>query len=150
MTTMLALVLPAAFRRRQTSLVSKVPDSSSLEATKAWFFGSVEVDRLAVDVDQRDLGVLGELAHRSRGVGVDGIDDDRLHAGCDEILDLVELAADIVLRIFDLQLDALLGLGVVLHGVAQDGQEIVVEQGHRYADILRMCGGAHAQREQAG
>ena len=46
-------------------LVSSVPESASFEATKAALRAElVEVGRLAVDVDQRHLGVGGELGHR--------------------------------------------------------------------------------------
>ncbi|MNT64112.1 hypothetical protein D3C72_2019830 [compost metagenome] len=38
-TRMLASVLPASVSRRQTSLVSSVPESTSLDATKAWLSG---------------------------------------------------------------------------------------------------------------
>ena len=68
-------------------------------------------------------------------LGVDRVDDDRVDPGGDEVLDLAELLGDVVLGVLDLQRHAGQGLGVVDHAVAQHGQEVVVELGHRHADL---------------
>ena len=57
----------------------------------------VEVDRLAVHVDERHAGRLRGVGHRLGGRGVDRVHDDRVHAGGDEVVDLVELPGHVVL-----------------------------------------------------
>ncbi len=109
--------------RRQTSLVSSVPESTSLEATKAPFGAErIDVDRLAVDIDDRDAGIVGELGHRRGGRGVDRVDDDRIDLGGDEVLDLRQLLLHVVIGDFDL--DRLVGVRRrLLDALAQHRQE---------------------------
>ncbi len=102
----------------------------------------VDVDRLAVDVDERDIRRRRRIGHRLRRRCVDRIHDDRVDTARDEVVDLVELLGDIVLRILDLYAGAVL-VGVFLDAVAQNGQKVVVELGHRHADILGQGGRAH-------
>jgi len=102
----------------------------------------VDVDRLAVDIDQRNAGIGGDLRHGDGRVGVDRVDDDRIDAGGDEVLNLALLLGDVVLRVFDLQRHPVQRLGIILHAVAKHGQEVVVEQCHRHADGFRMGGRA--------
>ena len=99
----------------------------------------VEVDRLAVHVDQRHAGRRRGIGHRLGGGGVDRVHDDRVHAGGHEVVDLVELAGHVVLRIFDLHVDSVHTVGVFLEPVAQDGEEVVVEERHGDADRLGHC-----------
>ena len=107
----------------------------------------VDVDRLAVHIDQRDVRGSGGIRHRLRRRGIDRVHDDRVNARGDEVVDLVQLLGDVVLRILDLHLQA--GrIGLRLDAVAQHGQEVVVEQRHRHADAVRHGGRAH-QRGQA-
>ena len=61
----------------------------------------------------------------------------------DEILDLALLLGHVVLCVFDLQRHAIQRLGIVLHAIAQNGQEVVIELRHRDADICRKRGTAH-------
>ena len=140
---------PLPPRSLQISLVSSVPrldfvrgDESGLRAQ------SVDVGRLAVDVDERNASVGGELGHgRGRG-SVDGVDNDCVDMVRDEVLDLAELLGDVVLGVLDVQSHPWQGFGIVYHAVAQNGEEVVVELVHRYADIggegrirERRCGG---------
>ena len=101
----------------------------------------VDVDRLAVDIDQRRAGGLGGLGHRLGGRSVDRVDDDRVHAGGYEVVDLVELARHVVLGVFDLDIDAFHSVGLFLNAVAQHGQEIVIKERHRHANVFGHCGG---------
>ncbi len=57
----------------------------------------------AVDVHQRDLGLLRVDGHFLRGRRVHRIDDNRVHALGREVLHLVELAHHITLGVFELQ-----------------------------------------------
>ena len=107
----------------------------------------VDVDRLAVDVDQRDIGGGGGIRHGLGGRGVDGVDDDRVHARRDEILDLVKLLCNVVLRVLHLDLDAVHALGLLDHAVTKDGQEIVIEQRHRHADLFGEGRRRHEHRD---
>ena len=106
----------------------------------------VDVGRLAVDVDERHPGVGGGLGDGAGGRGVDRIDDDRVDAVGDEVLNLAQLFGDVVLGVLDLKRDARKRLGVVRHSVAQNGQEVVVELVHRHADL----GGEGGARQHAG
>ena len=90
----------------------------------------VDVDRLAVDVDERHAGVGGGLGDGGGRRGVDGVDDDRVDAVGDEVLDLVHLLRDVVLGVLDLQLHTRKRLRIIGHTVAEHGQKIVVELAH--------------------
>ncbi|ENN84208.1 hypothetical protein RHSP_77195 [Rhizobium freirei PRF 81] len=107
---------------------------------------AVDVGRLAVDVDERDLGVGSQLGDGSRCVGIDRVDDDGIDLTGDEVLDLALLLGNVVLSVFDLQRHAAHALCIVLHAVAQNGQEVVVEQRHGYADRLSMSSGRQQKR----
>ena len=106
----------------------------------------VDVDRLAVDVDERHAGVGGGLGDGGGRRGVDRVDDDRVDAVGDEVLHLAQLLGDVVLGVLDLQRDARQRLGVIRHAVAQNGQEVVVELVHRHADL----GGEGGARQHGG
>ena len=85
-------------------MVSSVPELALVRGDEGLVVGQrVDVDRLAVDVDQRDAGRRGRVRHRLGGRGVDRVDDDRVDARGDEVVDLVELLGDVVLRVLDLQ-----------------------------------------------
>ena len=90
----------------------------------------IPIDRFAIDIDQRNSGILRGLGHRLGRVGVDRIDDDRIETGCGEVLDLAQLAADIVLGILDLDFDAVEFARMGLDLAAQIRQERVVEGRH--------------------
>ncbi len=81
-----------------------------------------------------------------------GFDDDGGYAFGDEVLHLIDLAADIALGVLELDLDAGRRLGLCGHRFADIGQEVVVEQGHRDADagIGRHGGGGEDQSRDAG
>src|SRR5271166_2505373 len=61
----------------------------------------VDVDRLAVDVDERHAGVGGGLGDGCGRRGVDWVDDDRVDAVGDEVLNLAQLLGDVVLGVLD-------------------------------------------------
>ena len=106
----------------------------------------VDVARLAVDVDERHIGVGGGLGDRRGGGRVDRIDDDRGDAVGDEVLNLAQLLGDIVLGVLDLKRHARKRLGVIGHSVAQNGEEVVVEFVHRHPDLGGGEGGARQHR----
>jgi hypothetical protein len=97
----------------------------------------VEVDRLAVHVDERDLRGRHHLGDLRRRVGVDRVHDDRVDLLRDHVLHLTQLLADVVAAVLDLHRRAVL-LRRVADTVAQDRQERVVERCHRHADLLGM------------
>ena len=103
----------------------------------------VDVDRLAIHIDQRNLGGGGSVRHRLGCRRVNRVHDDRIDARGDEVLDLVELLGHVVLRILNLQIDAVHAFRLLDHAVPQNGQEVVVEQGHGYADVCSKCGAGH-------
>ena len=109
----------------------------------------VDVDRLAVHIDQRHAGGGGGIRHRLRGRGVDRVHDDRIDARGDEVVDLVQLLGHVVLRVLDLHRQAR-RIGLRLDAVAQHGQEVVVEQRHRHADVRGNCGGGHQRCHGGG
>ena len=108
----------------------------------------VDVDRLAVDIDERHAGVGGGLGDRRGGRRVDRIDDDGVDAVGDEVLNLAQLFGDVVLGVLDLKRDARKRLGVVRHAVAKNGQEVVVKLVHRHANFGG--GGEGGARQHAG
>ena len=73
---------------------------------------------------------VNRLPGHPRGrIGIDRVDDDRIDFLRDEILDLIQLAADIVLGVFELD-SGLELLRSRFHVTAHDGEEIVIEQRH--------------------
>ena len=118
-------------------MVSSVPDSRSSEATKAWPLGSVSTltgSRLTKTSGMFPAAAASVMAWVA--LGVHRVHDDGVDARGDEVLDLVQLLADVVLRILDLQLDPVEGLGILVHSVPEDRQEVVVEERHADADLL--------------
>ena len=116
-------------------MVSSVPDFALVRGDEGLVVGQrVDVDRLAVDVDQRHARGCGRIRHGLGGRGVDRVDDDRVHVGGDEIVDLVKLLGDVVLRVLDLHLDPVQGTGILDQSVPEHGQEVVVEPRHRHGD----------------
>src|SRR5215472_3458876 len=135
---------PLPCRIRQTSSICKVPDWVSSDPTKATPGGS------CLSAGSRFTYTSGMRAATARRVilGVDGIDDDRIHLLRNEILHLVELPADIVLGVFELDVDIEL-LRPRLHAGAHDGEEVVIEQRHGNADRGGLRGSTE-QRQRAG
>ena len=76
------------------------------------------------------LGRLGRLRHRDGGVGIDGVDDDRVAPQATKFwiwlncLPMSRCASSVTLSF-----DASVLLGVIGHAVAQQGEEVVVELG---------------------
>jgi len=65
-----------------------------------------------------------------------------------KILDLVQLSADVVLRVFELDRDVQL-LRPRLHAGADRGKEVVIEQSHGYTQRGRVRG-CRQRRQYAG
>src|SRR3954470_6095915 len=107
--------------------------------------------RSAVDIDQRNAGLLHHLGDAAGSGGIGRIDDDGGYAFGDEVLHLIDLAADIGLGILELDFDAGHGFGLCGHGFADVGQEVVIEQRHRDADagIGRHGGRGENERRDA-
>ena len=131
-------------------MVSRVPELALVRGDEGLVVGErVDVDRLAVDVDEGHAAAGGGVRHRLGRRGVDGVDDDRVDARGDEVVDLVELLRDVVLGVLDLYLDAVERARVLDEAVAEHGQEVVVEARHRHPDGLGH-GGRRQERQETG
>ena len=97
-------------------------------------------DRRAVHVDERDARAGDEFRHLGRRGLVDGMDNDRIDALGDEVLDLAELAPDVERRILEAQFDSVVAGVEVGHRLAQHGEKGVVEVRHRNPDLRGRCG----------
>jgi hypothetical protein len=116
---------------------------------KPWLEESTSFEATKVHIDQRHPGRGGGIGHRLGGRSIDRVDDDRIDARGDEVVDLVKLLGHIILRVFDLHRQAgRIGLG--LDAVAQHGQKVVVELCHRHTDALCQRGGAHQAGKSKG
>ncbi|MNC56017.1 hypothetical protein D3C75_1055870 [compost metagenome] len=81
------------------------------------------------------MGVLRQLDHWLNALGIHRVKDDGVDPLTDEVLYLLDLLCDIAFGIFKLAADVTFLLHFVLHGLTQDGQEVVIKIGHRHADL---------------
>jgi len=139
---------PLPCRRRQTSAICSVPDCAVVGSHEGDFGRQLLVGGSAVNVHERYAGAHGESSHRGGRISVDRVDDDGVHLLRNEILDLVQLSADVVLSVFELDRDVQL-LRTRLHAGADRCQEVVIEQSHGHAQRgrVRGCG---KRRQYAG
>ena len=119
-------------------MVSSVPEFALVRGDEGLVVGQrVDVDRLAVDVDQRDAG---RPRRRPTSPGwrevSTGLTMIASTPEATKFLIWSSCLATSFCASSTCRFDAVQGLGVLDHAVAQHGQEVVVEQRHRHADLL--------------
>ena len=101
-----------------------------------------------VDIHQRHACGCCQSCHLRGCRCVNRVHHNRVHFGSDEVLNLAQLLAHVVVGVFNLKIN-LLVFCIGNHAVAQNGKEVVVKFCHRYADLLSHCSaGKHGGRSQ--
>ena len=113
--------------------------------------GHRRVRAIGIGVDRHDLdaGRLGLLNGGPERLHVTRVEQDEIDAGRDEIVDLVDLLAEIVIVAKGQQLDVRVGLlGLDLGALGERDEERIAERSERNADGLEVLGLCATDRDR--
>src|SRR6218665_1597752 len=152
------LVRQVADHHRHAALAAEQPaDLAGLQGARVGLVGADEhhlgwqlaLGRRMGHIHQRDGGGAGPLGHPRGRLGVYGDDDDGVDLLGNEVLDLVELARDVVLRVVQFQVQPFLAGRIGGHA-ATDQRQPGAGVGNGHGNALGLCRRREHRQAQTG